>query len=135
MKKVSSVSRRGKAGERGGPNAAKVMKPRSELNPGGLAGQFALLGIDQNAPEMFRSRRFLGGRGAHEGLQWNAENPTRRVCRWTIEERCHTEPMVAQLSRQTEDAGAFSLPRSGLVRVRIRGHFGLFLRAPMVGLG
>ena len=42
-------------------------------------------------------------------IQWqsNAENPTRRVCRWTIEERCHAEPMVAQLSRQTEDAGAF----------------------------
>ena len=38
LKKVSSVSRRGKAGERGGSNAAKVMKPRSELNRRTRAG-------------------------------------------------------------------------------------------------
>ena len=37
--KVSSDSRRREAGVREVPSAAKLMKPLSELNPGGLAGQ------------------------------------------------------------------------------------------------
>src|ERR1035441_7092273 len=42
VKKVSSVSRRRKAGEQERPIAAKVMKPLGELNPGGLAGQLLI---------------------------------------------------------------------------------------------
>jgi len=71
LKKVSSVSRRRKAEEQRRPDAAKLMKPLSELNPGKLETQEAwswwkiavslLLGIDQNAPEMFWGDRFRGG--------------------------------------------------------------------------
>src|SRR6266446_4324155 len=71
MKKVSSVSRRRKAEEQRRPDAAKLMEPLSELNPGKLETREAwswwkiavslLLGIDQNAPEMFWGDRFRGG--------------------------------------------------------------------------
>jgi hypothetical protein len=46
LKKVSSVSRRKKAGERGGSDAAKVMKPLGELNGRMRAGlEWVLLSL------------------------------------------------------------------------------------------
>ena len=71
LKKVSSVSRRRKARSRDDPTPREIDEPLSELNPGKLETQEAwswwkiavslLLGIDQNAPEMFWGDRFRGG--------------------------------------------------------------------------
>jgi len=128
---AARVSRRKKMD----PEAAKLMKPRSELNPGGLAGRllywvlirftrkcfgtdnpcpaFGLRGsiLKHHGPVVGESVDFCGG----ASLIVCASEPITNCDDAGVHKHCGTQSIVPQSSRQTAAHGGCKLPRSGLV--------------------
>ena len=110
-------------------------KPLGELNLVRFGGRIAYWVLIRMPRKCFRAsgfvvagvRRKACSHAMEAGQRWSVQEYWLARCRRhpdrrknvgngrSLGEQRHAEPIIAQLSRQTDDARAFRLPRSGLV--------------------